>query len=162
MKFVLAMAARETRSSWQRLIFFFVCIAVGVAAIVALRSVIQSVREVFTSEAKGFMASDVLISSNREWSDVARAAMRDTSAGRTIVGVSIVSVCAIACASAIRLSMVARDSPVQSRLVAMSASAAISDRASPPSTSRTLRMTDRSATMAATPTAMQTKKKMRR
>src|SRR5262245_66556504 len=75
MMFVLRMAVRETRASWRRLLFFFVCIAVGVAAIVALRSVIQSVREVFTSEAKSFMASDVLITSNREWSDVARAAI---------------------------------------------------------------------------------------
>ena len=47
MRFVLRMAARETRASWHRLLFFFVCIAVGVAAIVALRSVIQSVRDVF-------------------------------------------------------------------------------------------------------------------
>jgi len=29
MKFVLGMAVRETRASFQRLIFFFVCIAVG-------------------------------------------------------------------------------------------------------------------------------------
>jgi len=36
MMFVLRMAARETRASWRRLLFFFVCIAVGVAAIVAL------------------------------------------------------------------------------------------------------------------------------
>ena len=47
MMFVLRMAVRETRASWRRLLFFFVCIAVGVAAIVALRSVIQSVRGVF-------------------------------------------------------------------------------------------------------------------
>ena len=47
MRFVLRMAVRETRSSWRRLLFFFICIAVGVAAIVALRSVIQSVRGVF-------------------------------------------------------------------------------------------------------------------
>ena len=58
--------------------------------------------------------------------------------------------------------MVARASGVHSRLVAMSTSAAMSDRASPPSTSRTLRMTDRNATMAATPTAMQMKKNSRR
>ena len=32
MKFVLAMAVRETRASWRRLLFFFICIAVGVAA----------------------------------------------------------------------------------------------------------------------------------
>jgi putative ABC transport system permease protein len=61
MKFVLGMAARETRSSWQRLVFFFVCIAVGVAAIVALRSVIRSVRDVLGGEARSLIAADVLI-----------------------------------------------------------------------------------------------------
>jgi putative ABC transport system permease protein len=67
------MAARETRSSWRRLLFFFVCIAVGVAAIVALRSVIQNVREVFSREAKSLIAADVLISTTREWTPEARA-----------------------------------------------------------------------------------------
>ncbi|MQA28299.1 MAG: FtsX-like permease family protein [Luteitalea sp.] len=73
--FVLRMAVRETRSSWRRLLFFFICIAVGVAAIVALRSVIQSVRGVFGREAKSLIAADVLISTNREWTPAARAAI---------------------------------------------------------------------------------------
>src|SRR5580765_1599319 len=73
MRFVLRMAARETRASWRRLLFFFVCIAVGVAAIVALRSVIQSVRGVFGSEAKSLIAADVLIVTNRDWTADARA-----------------------------------------------------------------------------------------
>ena len=34
MRFVLRMAVRETRASLRRLFFFFICIAVGVAAIV--------------------------------------------------------------------------------------------------------------------------------
>ena len=59
MKFVLRMALRETRASWRRMLFFFICIAVGVAAIVALRSVIQNVRAVFSTEAKGLIAADV-------------------------------------------------------------------------------------------------------
>src|SRR6185436_17794905 len=71
----LRMAARETRSSWQRLLFFFICIAVGVAAIVTLRSVIQSVREVLGGEARSLIAADVLVSTNREWPDSARAAI---------------------------------------------------------------------------------------
>ena len=71
--FVLRMALRETRASWQRLLFFFICIAVGVAAIVALRSVIQSVRAVFGTEAKSLIAADVLISTNRDWTPEARA-----------------------------------------------------------------------------------------
>ena len=44
MSFVLRMAVREMRASWQRLLFFFLCVAIGVGAIAALRSVIQSVR----------------------------------------------------------------------------------------------------------------------
>src|SRR5689334_5738800 len=72
MKFVLSMAVRETRASWQRLIFFFVCIAVGVAAIVALRSVIRSVRDVLGGEARSLIAADALIATNRDWTDAAR------------------------------------------------------------------------------------------
>lgn len=67
MRFVIGMAVRETRSSWRRLLFFFICIAVGVAAIVALRSVIQSVRGVFNTEARSLIAADVIVSTTRDW-----------------------------------------------------------------------------------------------
>jgi putative ABC transport system permease protein len=67
MRFVLAMARRETRAAWKRLLFFFVCIAVGVGAIVALRSVIQSARLVLTREARTLLAADVMVSTNRPW-----------------------------------------------------------------------------------------------
>lgn len=72
MTFVLRMAARETRAAWRRLLFFFVCIAVGVAAIVALRSIIESVREVFSGEAKALVAADIRINTNRDWTPGAR------------------------------------------------------------------------------------------
>ena len=65
MKFVLMMAAREMRASWQRLLFFFVCIAIGVGAIVALRSVIQSVRNTFAGEARSLIAADAIVASNQ-------------------------------------------------------------------------------------------------
>lgn len=71
--FVLRMALRETRASWRRLLFFFICIAIGVAAIVSLRSVIQSVRAVFGSEAKSLIAADVLVTTNRPWVPETRA-----------------------------------------------------------------------------------------
>ena len=61
MRFIAVMAAREMRASWRRLIFFFVCIAVGVGAIVALRSVIQSVRGALARETRALIASDVLV-----------------------------------------------------------------------------------------------------
>jgi putative ABC transport system permease protein len=67
MMFVVRMAVRETRASWRRLLFFFICIAVGVAAIVTIRSVIQNVRGVFGKEAKSLIAADVLIATNRDW-----------------------------------------------------------------------------------------------
>ena len=44
MRFILSMTLRDMRAAWKRLIFFFVCVATGVGAFVALRSVIQSVR----------------------------------------------------------------------------------------------------------------------
>ena len=80
------MAARETRASWRRLLFFFICIAVGVAAIVALRSVIQSARGVFGTEAKALIAADVVFSTSRDWSEAARASIdrRLAEAGATV------------------------------------------------------------------------------
>jgi putative ABC transport system permease protein len=72
MKFVLRMALRETRASWKRLLFFFACLSLGVAAIVTLRSVIQSVRSVMMGEARTLIAGDVLISTGRGWNDADR------------------------------------------------------------------------------------------
>lgn len=65
MKFVLAMTAREMRASWRRLLFFFICLSIGVGAIVAIRSVIQSVRMVFAREARSLIAADAVINSNQ-------------------------------------------------------------------------------------------------
>ena len=86
MMFVVRMAVRETRASWKRLLFFFVCIAVGVAAIVALRSVIQSVREVFGTEAKALIAADVLIGTTREWTPAVRQTIERRLAGAGAIG----------------------------------------------------------------------------
>jgi putative ABC transport system permease protein len=73
MMFVLRMALRETRASWRRLLFFFVCLAIGVGAIVALRSVIQSVRGVMAGEARVLIAGDLVLSTGRGWSEKDRA-----------------------------------------------------------------------------------------
>ena len=83
MRFVLFMAAREMRASWHRLLFFFICIAIGVGAIVALRSVIQSVRHTFAGEARTLIAADAIITSNQPLQPgvVAKIADRVTAAG---------------------------------------------------------------------------------
>jgi putative ABC transport system permease protein len=74
-KFVLLMAGREVRASWRRLLFFFVCVAVGVGAIVALRSIIQSVRTGLSREARTIVGGDVAISTNRPMADDLRASL---------------------------------------------------------------------------------------
>jgi putative ABC transport system permease protein len=63
--FILFMLVREMRASWRRLVLFFLCIAVGVGAIVAIRSVIQSVRQTFAGEARALMSGDATIFSNQ-------------------------------------------------------------------------------------------------
>jgi putative ABC transport system permease protein len=64
MSFIALMAWREVRASWQRLLFFFICIAVGVASIVTIRSVIQSVRRALTTESRTLTGGDIVISGN--------------------------------------------------------------------------------------------------
>lgn len=83
MRFIAVMAVREMRASWKRLVFFFICIAVGVGAIVLLRSVIQSVRHTFDGEARSLIAADAIIASNRPLSDAAlkKIAVRLQAAG---------------------------------------------------------------------------------
>ena len=73
MTFVLGMTLREMRASWKRLLFFFICLSIGVGSIVAIRSVIQSVRGVFDGEARALITSDLIISSNQPFGEKAEA-----------------------------------------------------------------------------------------
>jgi putative ABC transport system permease protein len=85
MTFVAAMALREMRASWRRLLFFFLCLSIGVGAIVAIRSVIQSVRQVFAGEARALITADAIITSNRPFPDALTATIekRLAAAGAT-------------------------------------------------------------------------------
>ena len=65
MTFVRRMLWREIRGSWARLGFFFLCVGVGVAAIIALRSVVQNVRMTLTSEARSLIGADLVLQSTR-------------------------------------------------------------------------------------------------
>jgi putative ABC transport system permease protein len=65
MRFILRMVRREARASWKRLLFFFLCVGLGVGAIITIRSVIQSVRDDLVREARTLTAADVLIATNR-------------------------------------------------------------------------------------------------
>ena len=82
MTFVLRMAMREIRASWKRLLFFFVCIAIGVASIVAIRSVIQSVRGALRREARFLLAADMRVQSNSPLTPAVRQRARSRAARR--------------------------------------------------------------------------------
>lgn len=88
MRFVLRMAGREMRASWSRLVFFFLCIAVGVASMVALRSVIQSVRTALMKESKSLTAADILIYSNRAYTDNAASIIEEKLEKHGVLGTS--------------------------------------------------------------------------
>lgn len=72
--FVIRMTVREVRSSWRRLLFFFICIAIGVASIVTLRSVIQSVRGALAHQAREMLGADLLLSSGNPFPPALRTA----------------------------------------------------------------------------------------
>ncbi|MGH9160751.1 MAG: ABC transporter permease, partial [Vicinamibacteraceae bacterium] len=65
MLFVFRMTVRELRASWRRLLFFFLCVAIGVGAIAALRSVIQNVRGAIAREARTLTAGDLVVQANQ-------------------------------------------------------------------------------------------------
>src|SRR5215203_1871780 len=77
MTFVLRMAWREVRASGPRLLFFFLCVALGVAAIVALRSVIQEVRATLIREARDLVGADLVVQSTRPWPEDVRARLEE-------------------------------------------------------------------------------------
>jgi putative ABC transport system permease protein len=66
-KFIFQLARRELRASWRRLLFFFACIAIGVGAIVAGRSMLQNASTAIASEARNLLTADVQVDSNRPW-----------------------------------------------------------------------------------------------
>ncbi|HUF24877.1 MAG TPA: ABC transporter permease, partial [Vicinamibacterales bacterium] len=82
MRFILRMAWRETRAVWRRMLFFYICVAVGVGAIVALRSIIQNVRVTLVGEARAIFGADVMVSSTRPWTPDTVEAIHGVLAGR--------------------------------------------------------------------------------
>ncbi len=67
MKFILNLTAREIRSSWRRLLFFFLCIALGVGSVVALRSLIQNLTRAVGTDARALMTADIEMSSTNDF-----------------------------------------------------------------------------------------------
>lgn len=69
------LAWREMRASWHRLLFFFICIAIGVGSIVTLRSLVQNVKASIGRESRSLLTADVQVSSNAAWSEQTQAVL---------------------------------------------------------------------------------------
>ena len=61
----LALAARESRGSAGRLIFFAACLAVGVAAVVAVAGLSQALDSGIQAQARQLLAGDIAVGSRR-------------------------------------------------------------------------------------------------
>jgi putative ABC transport system permease protein len=73
MRFILNLGYREMRASWHRLLFFFICIAIGVGSIVSLRSLVQNIKASVARESRSLLTADVQASSNSPWTAESRA-----------------------------------------------------------------------------------------
>lgn len=68
MNFIFNLTFREIRSSWGRLLFFFLCIAIGVGSVVALRSLIQNLNKAVGADARELLTADLGVSSTNDFS----------------------------------------------------------------------------------------------
>lgn len=68
MNFLFNLSVREIRSSWRRLLFFFLCIAIGVGSVVALRSLIRNLSQAVGGDARALLTADFVIDSNSGFS----------------------------------------------------------------------------------------------
>lgn len=75
MKFIFNLAYREMRASWHRLLFFFLCIAIGVGSIVTLRSLVQNLKASVNRDARSLLTADAQAVTNNPWNDAAKAGL---------------------------------------------------------------------------------------
>jgi putative ABC transport system permease protein len=73
MPFVFNMAWRETRAAWRHFLYFLVCIAVGVGALVGVSLFGSNVERAVTREARGLLGGDLEIRLSRPISPEGRA-----------------------------------------------------------------------------------------
>src|SRR5437763_817451 len=85
MTFIFNLTRREIRSSWRRLLFFFLCIALGVGSVVALRSLIQNLTKVVGNDARALMTADLEVTSTNEFSPTEIVKIEETVAKFRII-----------------------------------------------------------------------------
>ena len=58
---LFSLALAESRGAWHRFIFFIVCIAIGVGAIMTVKSFSSLINTAIQGESKGLLAADIEI-----------------------------------------------------------------------------------------------------
>jgi putative ABC transport system permease protein len=86
MRFSLVLAWRELRASWKRLIFFFLSIAIGVGAIVSLRSLVQNLKDSVARESRSLLTADLQVSSNTPWGEDVQAVLDRIATDPAVTG----------------------------------------------------------------------------
>ncbi len=72
-RFMFAMAWRETRGAWRHFVYFLVCIAVGVSALVGVSLFASHVDDAVSKQAKSLLGGDLEIRSSHPLSAESRA-----------------------------------------------------------------------------------------
>lgn len=85
MQFIFNLTFREIRSSWRRLLFFFLCIAIGVGSVVALRSLIQNMSRAVAGDARALLTADFEISSTNPFTPSELSAIESVIAKSNVV-----------------------------------------------------------------------------
>jgi len=74
-RFIVSMAWRETRAAWRHFLYFFVCIAVGVGALVGVSLFAAHVDRAVTKEARGLLGGDLEVRSSHPLSTEGQAVL---------------------------------------------------------------------------------------
>src|SRR5438445_2533941 len=93
--FVSRMAWRETRAAWRHFAYFFVCIALGVAALVGVDLFAANLERAIQREARSLMAADVELRTTRPLTSEAQAILRRLD-GRGIARIQVSELVAMA------------------------------------------------------------------
>ncbi len=87
MSFILKMAWRDTRASRRRLLLYSLSIVLGVAALIGISSLGDSLQTAVETQAKGLLGADLSASTRQDFSDQALARLRATG-GELSLGVA--------------------------------------------------------------------------
>ena len=75
-QFIFHMAWRETRGAWRHFLYFFICIAIGVSALVGVSLFAAHVEDAVSKQAKALLGGDLEIRSSHPLSAESRAVLQ--------------------------------------------------------------------------------------